>query len=551
MLKSSRKNYFIKLIELIHKNIIPIIIAVVIISGVSSTLFIVRENSKTEEEKAGIEYVKSDIIYLSSMNVRTLNPITSKDKDVYYISKLIYSSLYDLDDNLGPKKDIVKSYSTDPSEGKVTIYLKDNIKFHDGTTLTTEDVKFTVNTIKEYGSQGVYYIDVNKIEDIYIVNSAQMEIKFKDVYDAALDNLTFPIISSSQVSSSREFIQKEDYRPIGSGKYKFTSYDKYDSLILKPNKDYYGVVPNNTLQFQILPDRNTVLNLVSLGNVTTYISQDEDLDVVAEDKGLRYDKILSNKLDYLGFNFKNKTLKDKNFRKAVINSIDLEEILEKDYLNNGTFTKTIYYPNFLGVNGKENKNSISEPELKLDFEKLGYKDYTGNGFLQDKNKKEVVLRILVNSNDAKRVSAANQIETDLRNVGIKTKIVNVKWTTYKEKMHLGDFDIVLGGYSFNEKYNLKKLFKKGNYLNYYNETVYNSVCDLEKCLSLKELRYAYENLEKLLLNDLSYVPICYRNNSMLSAKTLECSQLPVWNDIYRGCETWSWSKTVVNDKDKR
>lgn len=546
MLNSSGKNYFIKFMDWIHRNIIPIIIVAVIISGAASTFFIVNENTKTEEEKTGIEYVKANRIYLSMMNVKSLNPIVSTDKDTYSVSKLIFSSLFKLDKNLNIDNDLVENYDADSKKGQVEIRLRDDVKFHNGYNLTAADVKFTIDAIKYNGSKGLYYDNVNKIETVSVVSANKLIITFKNPKDAALDNLVFPVICSRQYDSVRSYITADSYKPVGSGSYKFGAYDALKSLILKPNDEYYGKKGEYKLEFKIIPDRNTVLNLVSLGNVTSYISQNEDLDSVGEDKNLRYDKIVSNKLDYLGFNFENKLLKNKKMREVIYQTLDYEEILEEAYLNNGELTNTIYYPNYLGLNNFNDKNKISESRLKSLLYELKLKDYNGNGYLQDKDKNEINFKILVNSNDAKRINAANLISDSLRNVGINSKVVSMSWSKYKASLKKGNFDLVLGGYAFNEKYDLKFLFKKGNNLNYYNEDVYDTVCSLEECLTSDELVRQYKKLEKLLVEDLSYVPICYRNNSMLSVKTLELEDVPEWNDIYRGIETWSWSKKVIN-----
>ncbi len=104
MLKQNKGNRNYRVFDFLHRHIIIIIIAVVVLAGGLSTIAIVRGDvSPSEEEQETVTYETMDKIYLAMDRVETLNPLVSGDSDVYYISQLLFSSLFYLDDKLGVK----------------------------------------------------------------------------------------------------------------------------------------------------------------------------------------------------------------------------------------------------------------------------------------------------------------------------------------------------------------------------------------------------------------------------------------------------------------
>ena len=70
-----------------------------------------------EEEKI---VVTSKEISIPMESVRTLNPIVSKDEESYYLNKLIYQGLFELDDTLKPVGVLAKDYTYGEDEISLT-----------------------------------------------------------------------------------------------------------------------------------------------------------------------------------------------------------------------------------------------------------------------------------------------------------------------------------------------------------------------------------------------------------------------------------------------
>ena len=86
------------------------------------------------------------LIYGGGLVPRGLNPILEKN-DWNEASCLILSRLFQIDEKGQLVPDLVESYTVSPDGLTCTFSLRRNVKWHDGTSLTAEDIRFTFEKI--------------------------------------------------------------------------------------------------------------------------------------------------------------------------------------------------------------------------------------------------------------------------------------------------------------------------------------------------------------------------------------------------------------------
>ena len=534
-------------VEFFRKYWIPIVGAIIILAVIVSVINIYREvvldidNSVTYEEQ--------DTIYIPANSIDTLNPVTTVTEDAYYINKLLYSSLFTFDENLGVVEDLVKNYEVNTEKAYIDITLKSGIKFHNGESLTAKDVSFTIDTIKAYGSEGLYYEKAKKILSVNVEKDNKLRIYFKNNFDCALDYLTFPIISKSHSKSVGEFLSNNKYTPVGTGQYKIKQYDAYKTLELEPNKSYFGEKASKYISVQIVPDKNNLDNLIENGTITCYLDKGSDRKSVVTNNDLKMHDIISNEVDFIYFNTTNGIFKSKGMRKAVAYTIDSKKILEKAYLNDAVLTDTIYYPNFLGVEDTGNNYAYNPDKAKAYLTKKGYKDEDSNGTLEDEKGKGLDIKILVNSNNANRIAAAKFISTNLKELGFTVTVESLPWEEYQNAIKAKRFDILITGYSVEECYDLRTFFDGKAPWGYMNLDLYEQVRNLDRLYTSKDYVKHYEKLKEMLNEELPYYPLVYKKMGLIGTGTFEASKLPMHNNIYKNIDNWSWTEIVDNSEE--
>ena len=85
---------------------------------------------------------EQNTLSFASAYIDTLNPIVSKSEDTYYISKLIYNSLFDYTADLNVEGELAESYTVDTEKAYVDITLRSGVTFHNGDALTARDISF-------------------------------------------------------------------------------------------------------------------------------------------------------------------------------------------------------------------------------------------------------------------------------------------------------------------------------------------------------------------------------------------------------------------------
>ena len=123
----------------------------------------------------------------------TINPILSKSKDSQYISKLIYNSILTIDEEFRIKEDLAKEYSK-LNNTTYLIKLRNDIYWHDGQAFTVEDVKFTIENLKEI-KESIYNKNIQEIKEVEVIDKYTFKIYLNNEVENFEYLLNFPILA--------------------------------------------------------------------------------------------------------------------------------------------------------------------------------------------------------------------------------------------------------------------------------------------------------------------------------------------------------------------
>ena len=531
--KKIRRNIIIYLIQenFLVSVIIAVAIIAMVISGIVATVNS-RERNKDSDTKTTL--VKADTINLAMFEPRNFNVYESNDEDIFYINQLVYSSLFKLDKNLNITPDVVSKYSVDTSSGEVNIRLKDNVKFSDGSDLESSDVKASVDRIIAAESRSPYFVYASKINHIQINDSKNFTVVFNSASDAALDNLIFPITSAGEYNKGESFA-------IGSGPYAYSGHESGKTLKLAVNKYYYDGIAKLPIVFNIVKDRSVIPGLMTMDVVTAYLNKTQDADSIAQDKKLKYKKLASGELEYLGFNHENKYCSNSKFRIAISKAIDSSKIIKYNYAGAAVTSDSIYYPNFLGAKKDDTFNFEPKKATKL-LKELKLKDRDEDGIIEDESGNPVTLRILVQNTNKQRLEAAETIIENLKQIGINAELVSVDADSYKDKLESKQYDIYFGGIKIDKQFNLTDLYTTYNKIGFSDSKLLTQISKLEQSLSSEEQLKQFTAIKKSINQDASYVPVCYKAYWFLSVDTLKNADDVNFYSPYEGAVKWQWSK---------
>ncbi|WP_025642055.1 peptide ABC transporter substrate-binding protein [Schnuerera ultunensis] len=519
-------------------------------------------------------------LVLPLTTLKTLNPLISENLSYYYFSKLVFESLFELDENFDIKYQLAEDY-TIKDDGTIRIKLRDNVLWHDGEKFTAEDVVFTINTIK-YASNDTTYkkmwnaamgnfysSNINRIIDVNIIDAYNLDIRFDIGFSNSLETLIFPIIPKHRFVVGREdknsyikALAEEGYTPIGTGPYRFLNYDKYKSVQLEYFQDYREGRPYiDQIVGKILEDEELALTAFEAGQIDLTTALGVDWEKFDQNNRVKILEFVSQNYDFIGFNFSKLVFNNEKgyrLRKAMAYGIDRQAIIQRVYLGHATQTDLPIHPNSWLISNEANAYGYNLSKAREELNRLGWKDIDGDGFYEDENGKEIILRLTTNSYSHLRLKTADMIVEDLNKMGIRVikdypekipdnlteEMVENQWEQLNSQIVKGDYDIVLLGWRLSPIPELSFAFhsnqiKSGtNIIRYSNEAMDEALLEAFRATNRDKKLKAYEKLQSIITEDLPYVSLFFKNKALLMDKKIMGDIDPTFHDVYRNIEKW-------------
>ncbi len=280
------------------------------------------------------------------------NPV---DRDV---DRLIFSGLLKFDDRGNPQADVAESwaYSFDGTVYNFTI--RDNVYWHDGERLTTDDILFTIELLRE----GVNVIpeDIQNLwQEVEVIALSDKTVQFRlpEAYAAFPDYLTFGILPAHLLADLpfEEIIDSSfNMQPIGSGPYKFerllVEADQIIGVVLTANEDYYIKRPYiDQIVLRFYPDGFSAFQAYQEGFVQGIGSVSNDIlpDVLKETDLALYTG-RSPEMGIIFLNLNNPEVsffQEPEIRKALLQGINRQLIIDRLLNGQGILANGVIMPN--------------------------------------------------------------------------------------------------------------------------------------------------------------------------------------------------------------
>jgi peptide/nickel transport system substrate-binding protein len=343
-----------------------------------------------------------------------INPLYSNISDVDSdIASLVYSSLFKRDKNGELTKDLVENYSVSPDNKIYTITIKENVRWHNGNILTTDDIVFTFNAIKDTKYKSPLRLSFSGVE-IEKVDDKIITFNLSAPYAAFLELLTFGIMPSEywgQIAPESANLAELNIKPIGSGPYKFKEYtkDKTTGAILDYsliiNEDYYKPSAYVNLKFKFYPNFEEAVAALkdNLIDGISYLPKEQEKNISIANS-YNFNKLHIPQITLIYLNSKvNPALGIKQLRQALALAIDRNEIVNNILGGDGYLVDGPILPNSFAYNNGIKKYQINPGEAGKILDNIGYK------IVEIKTKDIEDAKIKAESKDEKIKNQAEQV----------------------------------------------------------------------------------------------------------------------------------------------
>lgn len=309
-----------------------------------------------------------------------------------------------------------------------TFHLHEGVKFHDGTTMDAEDVKFSLDRARADDSTNAQKPLFAGIADVEVVDPLTVKVTLSAPNGAFPFNLAW----GDAVIVAPESIADIKTNPVGTGAFRFVNWVQGDKIELAKNPDYWGTPARlDKVTFRFISDPTAAFAAVMAEDVDVFAGYPAPENLPQFKADPRFQVIIGNTEGetILAMNNRRPPLDNVKVREAIAHAIDRQAIIDGAMFGLGTPIGSHFAPHNPAYVDLTALSAYDPDKSRAMLAAAGIKDLT------------LSLKLPPPSY-ARR--GGEIIASQLRAVGIKTVIENQEWAQWLEntfKAH--DFDLTI------------------------------------------------------------------------------------------------------------
>ncbi len=504
-------------------------------------ILIMKDEESTKEElqqNASVQSDKVREIKLGIAKLDTMNPILSNNKNVQDISKLIFEPLVTLTSDYKAEPCLAKEWAKQ-SDNSYLIKLRENVKWSDGQRFTADDVKFTIDRLKD--SATIYAYNVSDVVGIDIIDDYTIKINLDKEIPFFEYNLTFPILSKDYYDAQNFSNTYKNKSPVGTGMYKISEAES-SYIILSKNTGWWNKNKELTIEKIIINLYSSVgelYNSFKIGNLDLIATNNENVQEYIGTIGYSSKELKGREYTFLALNTQSFFLSRQEVRKAIAYSIDKENIVS-NILNNKCYTNgfPLDYGNWLsqGQEASAGYNLDQAKQLLVD-NGWSYKYHYWQK-VENYRTQKIVLNAIVKASDSTKVAVAENIKAQLENQGIRINLLQLSDEQYNQSLQSKNYDIALCSMTLAPTPNLNTFFGEGNLANYSNDEITDILNETKNTSDENILKEKYKRLAEIYKAEIPYIGLYNSKYFVAYNSELVGEFSPNWFNIFYGIETW-------------
>ncbi len=343
----------------------------------------------------------------------------------------------------------------------IVFHLRPGVRFHDGHTVTAEDIRFTYDAIMNPRNLSPRISDYQPVKAVEVIDPLTVRIVYKYLYSPGLGTWGMGILPRHLLNA--ETLRQEAIRrgmdpekftlresefnrhPVGCGAFRFRQWKGGQYILLARFKDYWEGPPNyHKYAFRVIPDMLTQEMEFYAGTLDSYGVEPHQVQRLEKDPRYQHFSGLSFGYSYIGYNMRREPFKDRRVRTALGMAIDVNRIIKYVLYGQGEWI-TGPFPEQTDYYDKNVKPLPYDPQGALKL--LAEAGWTKGpeGWLQ-KDGKRLQFTLITNQGNNIRKAILAIAQDSWKQIGIDVRTDVLEWAVFtQERVQKHDFDaLVLG-----------------------------------------------------------------------------------------------------------
>jgi peptide/nickel transport system substrate-binding protein len=448
---------------------------------------------------------------------RTLVPILASDSASGAVCGMIFNGLVKYDKDLKLTGDLAEYWSVSEDGLEIIFYLRKGVRWHDGRPFTSRDVKFTYECLIDPGIRTPYGGDFIMVKEFQVVDDHTVKVTYKEPFSPGLSSWGMNIMPEHLLKTDDLNNTRFSRNPVGTGPYKFKSWQTAEKIELVSNHDYFEGRPYiDRYIYKIIPDQATLFLELRAGGVDfsslTPLQFSRQTESGFFKKNFQKFHYPSFGYTYMGYNLKDRRFGDIRVRKAINCAVDKEEIVRGVLFGLGSAATGPFIPESWAYNKEVRPVGYDPDTARRLLKDAGWEDSDGDGVLE-KNGEKFSFTVITNQGNEQRRMTAEIIQRRLKEVGIDMKIKVIEWSAFvSEFIDKRRFDAVLLGWSLSLDPDMYDIWhssrtKEGefNFVGYSNSEVDELLLEGRRTFDQEKRARIYHRIHEILYEEQPYL----------------------------------------------
>ena len=306
---------------------------------------------------------------------------------------------------------VASDYRISEDATTYTFTLRDGVKFHDGSPVTAEDVKYSIDRCADTTNGEPLVAAYSHIQSVNIVDEKTIEVVLDGPDTDFLAYMTNAVIPASN--------ENPDTNPIGTGPYKYVSRSPQENFVIEKFDDYWGTPANiEHVTFKVCANTDSIVMDLNGGSIDMFARV---TTAQADQLGDNYQVLegTMNLVQALYLNNAAEPFTDERVRQALCYAVDPQGVMDMISEGKGTAIGSSMFPAFEKYFMPELSDmyAVNLEKAKELLKEAGYE----NGFS---------FTITVPSNYQQHIDTAQVLVEQLKKIGVTADINLIEWDSW-------------------------------------------------------------------------------------------------------------------------
>jgi peptide/nickel transport system substrate-binding protein len=452
------------------------------------------------------------LVMIIESSPTNLDPRVGIDAQSERIDELIFDSLVRRDEHFDLKPWLAESWEI-PDPQTYVFHLRKGVRFHNGQPLTSNDVKWTFDSLLTGTIRSSKVAAYNKIDRVDAPDEYTVIFHLKEPMASLLWNLSDGAIGIVPYGSGEDF----NKNPIGSGPFRFVSAQQDKEVVIERNPNYWEAPAKlQRVELKVIPDATTralELRKHSADIAINSLTADTVL-VLRNDPGLSVMQAPGTIYAYIALNLRDPILKDIRVRHAIAHAIDVPRIIHYLLRNQAQPANSILPPEHWAYDADVPRFPFDPQRSRQILDDAGYRARDGIRF-------HIVMKS--STDESTRLMAA-VLQQQLREVGIALDLRTYEFATFFSDITKGAYQMYsmrwIGGNQdpdiFEYVFDSSSFSpKRANRTFYANPRVDELIREGRGALDQQKRKLIYDEIQRIVAEDLPYINLWYFDNVLV------------------------------------